>query len=37
MQITDFQATYYTHQLTRHSTENSVAALAATYKTLRWI
>lgn len=30
MQITDFHATYYSYLLTRNSTENSVAALAAT-------
>lgn len=30
MQITDFQATYYSYLLTRHSMENSIETLAAT-------
>jgi hypothetical protein len=32
LHITEFHATYYAHQLTRHSTEDSVAALATTLK-----
>ena len=30
MQITDFHATYYAYQLTRHSAENTIESLAAT-------
>ena len=35
MQITDFHATYYAYLLTRHTYENSIAALAATLQDSR--
>ena len=35
MQITDFHATYYAYFLTRHTYENSIAALAATLQDSR--
>jgi len=35
MQITDFHATYYAYLLTRHTFENSIAALAATLQDSR--